>query len=448
MHPVLLCTTKLAQSTSQYYFVPQSLHKEKAFTHSKFFRREAFTHSKLFKQRSFYTQKFLHTTSFYTEKLLYTASFYTQQAFTTIHYDSQLWAAKDKNITQRAAAAKDLDAAITLRFPASRCKPACLDTHGNKTWQQSCSHSTAICNRRFQNTLWLRTRKHTQSSLKPPLQCGKKKANRPQPHPPHTGGTFHRRLQPLYTEKRTVSCSGFLPNTSPMQRSCSHHNAFCSMTWLTRMYLRTWLQSMRTIMQPLQCDLQPEIQETDRTTHAQAHPKQLEATVTVRQKKVSRPQPHPAHTGGTFYRRLQPPYTEKHTVSCSGFLPNTSPMQRSCSHHNAFCSMTWLTRMYLHTWLQSMRTILQPLQCDLQPEIQETDRTTPAQAHPKQLEATVTVRQKKRQTDRSRTRRTQEVLYPTQSPCNINAAITMRFPASQFKPACLDTHGNKTWQQS
>ena len=24
---------------------------------------------------------------------------------------------------------------------------------------------------------------------------------RPQPHPPHTGGTFHRRLQPLYTEK-------------------------------------------------------------------------------------------------------------------------------------------------------------------------------------------------------------------------------------------------------
>ena len=33
-------------------------------------------------------------------------------------------------------------------------------------------------------------------------------------HPPHTGGTFHRRLQPLYTEKCKVSCSGFLPNTS------------------------------------------------------------------------------------------------------------------------------------------------------------------------------------------------------------------------------------------
>ena len=58
------------------------------------------------------------------------------------------------------------------------------------------------------------THKHTQSSFKPPLHCGKKKTtNRPQPHPSHTRGTFHRRLQPLYTEKHTVSCSGFLPNT-------------------------------------------------------------------------------------------------------------------------------------------------------------------------------------------------------------------------------------------
>ena len=46
------------------------------------------------------------------------------------------------------------------------------------------------------------THKHTQSSFKPPLHCGKKKTtNRPQPHPSHTRGTFHRRLQPLYTEK-------------------------------------------------------------------------------------------------------------------------------------------------------------------------------------------------------------------------------------------------------
>ena len=66
-------------------------------------------------------------------------------------------------------------------------------------------------------------------------------SKRPKTHPPHTGGTLHRRLQPLYTEKHTVSCSGFLSKTSPMQHSCSHYNAFCSTTYTSR--------------QPLQCDI-------------------------------------------------------------------------------------------------------------------------------------------------------------------------------------------------
>ena len=75
------------------------------------------------------------------------------------------------------------------------------------------------------------------------------------------------------------------------------------------------------IMQPLQCDLQPEIQETHRTTH----------TGTTTRCKTHRrnnsrqkwPQPQPPHRRGTFHRRLQPLYTEKRKVSCSGFLPKT-----------------------------------------------------------------------------------------------------------------------------
>ena len=69
---------------------------------------------------------------------------------------------------------------------------------------------------------------------------------RPQPHPPHTGG-----LQPLYTEKWKVSCSGFLPKTKPMQHSCGHYNAFRSIPSQTCTYLRTWQHQMTTIMQPL-----------------------------------------------------------------------------------------------------------------------------------------------------------------------------------------------------
>ena len=111
--PVLLCTTKLAQNPSQYYFVIvlQSLHKALPSTTlyykacTKHFpvllcttklAQITFQYGKVFKRRSFYTQKLLLTTSFYAEKRLHTAfthskryrqntyteRFYTWQAFT------------------------------------------------------------------------------------------------------------------------------------------------------------------------------------------------------------------------------------------------------------------------------------------------------------------------------------------------------------------------------
>ena len=46
---------------------------------------------------------------------------------------------------------------------------------------------------------------------------------RPQPQPPHRRGTFHRRLQPLYTEKHKVS-SGFLPNALPFLTTSHRHH--------------------------------------------------------------------------------------------------------------------------------------------------------------------------------------------------------------------------------
>ena len=155
----------------------------------------------------------------------------------------------------------------------------------------------------------------------------------------HTRGTFHRRLQPLYTEKYKVLCSGFLPKTKPMQHSCSHYITFRSITSQTCISLRTWQHQMTTIMQPLQCDLQPQIQETQRTTH-------IDTTTrcrTQRRNQYVRNDPsrtRRTHTQGTFHRRLQLLYTEEYKVSCSGFLPKTKPMQHSCSHYNTFRSIT------------------------------------------------------------------------------------------------------------
>ena len=202
-------------------------------------------------------------------------------------------------------------------------------------------------------------------------------------------------------------------------------------------------------MQPL-CDLKAQIPKHPITTHTQAHPTQLEATVTIRQKKkANRPQPQPPHRRGTFHRRLQPLYTERHKVSCSGFLPKTEPLQHhaaipmrsastvsktpynyantstpnaawshrynaakkrqtdrsrnrrtdevpfiaGCSH---FTRKNTRFRSSASSRKQSPCNIMQPLQCDLQPQIPKHPITTHAQAHPKQLEATVTMRQKKK----------------------------------------------------
>ena len=109
-----------------------------------------------------------------------------------------------------------------------------------------------------------------------------------------------------------------------------------------------------------------------------------------------------------------------------------------------------------------MTRVMQPFQCDLQAQIPKHPITTHTQAHPKQLEATVTMRQKKRQTDPSRNRRTDEVPFIVacshftrkntrfrapasslkHSPCNIHATSTIRFAASRSKPAPIYARGN------
>ena len=149
---------------------------------------------------------------------------------------------------------------------------------------------------------------------------------RPQPHPPHRRGTFHRRLQPLYTEKHKVSCSGFLPKTYPLQHSCSHSNAI----------------------------MQPEIQEPHRTTHTGTTTRCK--THRRNNSRMKRPQPHPPHRRGTFHRRLQPLYTEKHKVSCSGFLPKLYPLPivtTSLRHHFPSSPLPFIITSLLHRFPSS-----------------------------------------------------------------------------------------------
>ena len=116
---------------------------------------------------------------------------------------------------------------------------------------------------------------------------------RPQPHPPHRRGTL------LSSAAATLhgKTQGFVLRFPPQNKAHA------------------------TFMQPLQCDLQPQLQETQKTTHTDTttHCR----TQRRNRSRPERPQPYPPHRRGTFHRRLQPFYTEKRKVSCSGFLPKT-----------------------------------------------------------------------------------------------------------------------------
>ena len=296
---------------------------------------------------------------------------------------------------------------------------------------------------------------------------------RPQPHPPHRRGTFHRRLQPLYTEKT----QGFVLRLPPQHKahatSCSHSNAICHHSFKKRIELRTQeqplvakhiggtirdrndrsrnrrtdkvpfiagcshftrkntrfrapasspTQSPCNIMQPFQCDLPPELQETHRTTHTGTTTRcKTHRRNNWRQK---RPQPQPPHRRGTFHRRLQPLYAEK----TQGFVLRLPPQHKahatSCSHSNAICHHSSKKRIEL-------RTQEQPLIA-------------------KHIGGTIRDRN-----DRSRNRRTDEVPFiagcshftrkntrfrapassPKHSPCNIHAAIPMRSATTASRTA-------------
>ena len=203
-------------------------------------------------------------------------------------------------------------------------------------------------------------------------------SKRSKPHPPHTRGTFHRRLQPLYTEKHKDSSSGFLPKTNPMQQSCSHYNAICIHTLQNtkgeRIVLETvqaapgtstrylsspaaatlhgktqgfvlWLPPQNkphaTVMQPLQCILQQ---------HVPIH-----AAITMRFASTrcrtprenglcsKRSKPYPPHTHEVLFIAGCSHFTRKNTRFRA---PASSPQHSPCNSHAAITMRFAATRTH------------------------------------------------------------------------------------------------------
>ena len=143
----------------------------------------------------------------------------------------------------------NINAAITIRFAASRSKPA-LYTHDIAKWQQSCSHSSAICNHRFKKRKELRTQEQ-------PLVAE------------HRGGTDWPRNDPNYTRRAQevpfiAGCSHFTqkntrfraPASSPTQAPCNIHASqfFCDVL-LSSVKSHTTLHQGQFFCDVLQCSV-------------------------------------------------------------------------------------------------------------------------------------------------------------------------------------------------
>ena len=221
-------------------------------------------------------------------------------------------------------------AAMTMRFAASTRKLAPIYTQNNTRTPNDNSHAAIPMRSASTDSKTPYNYAHT-STIKAAWShrytAAKKKRQ-----------TDRSRTRRTHEVPFIVACSHFTrkntrfraPASSPNHSPCNIMQPLqCgSQHQLANLHLSTHRTTpehqMRTVMQPFQCDLQAQIPKHPITTHTQAQLKQLEATVTLRQKKTTnRPQPHPSHTRGSFHRRLQPLYTEKHKVSCSGFLPKT-----------------------------------------------------------------------------------------------------------------------------
>ena len=167
-------------------------------------------------------------------------------------------------------------------------------------------------------------------------------------------------------------------------------------------------------MHPFQCDLQPQLQETHRTTHTGT-------TISCKthgrnDSRTNRPQPHPSHRRGTSFIAGCSHFTRKNTRFRA---PASSPQHSPCNIHATI-----------------------PMRSEL--------RTQEQPFLAKHIGGTI-----RAQNDPSRTRRTDEVPFiagcshftrkntrfrapassPQHSPCNIHATIPMRSATSASRNA-------------
>ena len=212
-------------------------------------------------------------------------------------YDLRSSAAKDNSITHAAAAPSNLDAATTMPSAETVAK-----------------HNRTTCNGVG--------------------NCSSKTGSRRQSDKKTILKHF---LKGILKGKLLAPKLGKSADKWLSQPGCSHSNTIYNLQLQKTIVLRMQPRRQATLTQPFQCDLQAQIPKHPITTHTQAHPKQLEATVTLRQKNDKPTAAAPA--AQTRYLSSSPAATLHGKTQ--GFVLRLPPQNRalatSCSHSNAIC---------------------------------------------------------------------------------------------------------------
>ena len=124
------------------------------------------------------------------------------------------------------------------------------------------------------------------------------------------------------------------------------------------MYLRTWEQKIKPIMQPIHCDLQTRMHQGQKKSQMNSH----SCCRTEKKNRLcsERPQLQRPRAHSTCHCQLQALYTKK----MQAFVLRLPPKHNPRRHLNAFCSFTWLTRISGCTWQEDMATMMRPFYCD------------------------------------------------------------------------------------
>ena len=218
-----------------------------------------------------------------------------------LQYDWQFSAAKDNSITHAAAAPSNLDAATPMRSAETE----------------------------LQNTIELRAMASEIAAPKPDgSRCQSEKKT-----------VLKHFLKGILKGKLLAPKLGKSADKWLSQPGCSHSNTIYNLQLQKTIVLRMQPRRQATLTQPFQCDLQAQIPKHPINTHTQAHPKQLEATVTLRQKKNDKPTAA-ATVAHTRYLSSSPAATLHGKTQ--GFVLRLPPQNRahatSCSHSNAICN--------------------------------------------------------------------------------------------------------------